>query len=59
MAHRVWCSELAELDLHWHEHLQGLGAKVKVGVRREEHFARAHEMGFEPFYIHGITAASG
>ncbi|MBP3965203.1 dipicolinate synthase subunit DpsA [Paenibacillus lignilyticus] len=31
--------------------LQGLGAKVKVGVRREEHFARAYEMGFEPFYI--------
>ncbi|QHT60748.1 dipicolinate synthase subunit DpsA [Paenibacillus lycopersici] len=31
--------------------LQGLGAKVKVGVRREEHFARACEMGFEPFYI--------
>ncbi|QHW30016.1 dipicolinate synthase subunit DpsA [Paenibacillus rhizovicinus] len=31
--------------------LQGLGAKVLVGVRREEHFARAYEMGFEPFYI--------
>ncbi|SEN34315.1 dipicolinate synthase subunit DpsA [Paenibacillus sp. OV219] len=31
--------------------LQGLGAKVKVGVRREEHFARAYEMGFEPFYL--------
>ncbi|WP_274651496.1 dipicolinate synthase subunit DpsA [Paenibacillus humicola] len=31
--------------------LQGLGAKVKTGVRREEHFARAHEMGFEPFYL--------
>lgn len=31
--------------------LQGLGAKVKVGVRREEHFARAYEHGFEPFYL--------
>lgn len=31
--------------------LQGLGAKVKVGVRREEHFARAYEMGVEPFYL--------
>lgn len=31
--------------------LQGLGAKVKVGVRRSEQFARASEMGFEPFYI--------
>ncbi|MGO4374587.1 dipicolinate synthase subunit DpsA [Paenibacillus sp. YIM B09110] len=31
--------------------LQGLGSKVKVGVRRSEHFARASEMGFEPFYM--------
>jgi dipicolinate synthase subunit A len=31
--------------------LQGLGAKVKAGVRREETFARAFEMGYEPFYI--------
>ncbi|MCY9592907.1 dipicolinic acid synthetase subunit A [Paenibacillus chitinolyticus] len=30
--------------------LQGLGAKVKVGVRKPEHFARALEMGFTPFY---------
>jgi len=30
--------------------LQGLGAKVLVGVRREEHYARAYEMGFEPFH---------
>lgn len=31
--------------------LQGLGSKVKVGVRRSEQFARASEMGFEPFYM--------
>lgn len=31
--------------------LRGLGAKVKAGVRREEHYARAEEMGFEPFYV--------
>ncbi len=31
--------------------LQGMGAKVKVAVRREEHYARAEEMGFEPLYI--------
>ncbi|MWC26513.1 dipicolinate synthase subunit DpsA [Paenibacillus sp. MMS18-CY102] len=31
--------------------LQGLGAKVKIGIRRQEHFARAWEMGFSPFYI--------
>ncbi|HZG77530.1 MAG TPA: dipicolinate synthase subunit DpsA [Paenibacillus sp.] len=30
--------------------LQGLGSKVLVGVRKEEHFARAYEMGFRPFY---------
>jgi dipicolinate synthase subunit A len=30
--------------------LQGLGAHVKVGVRKPEQFARAWEMGFEPFY---------
>ncbi|HTG69669.1 MAG TPA: dipicolinate synthase subunit DpsA [Candidatus Udaeobacter sp.] len=34
--------------------LQGLGSKVKVGVRRSEQFARASEMGFEPFYISGL-----
>ncbi|WP_127580712.1 dipicolinate synthase subunit DpsA [Paenibacillus koleovorans] len=31
--------------------LQGLGAHVKVGIRRPEHFARAWEMGFTPFYL--------
>jgi dipicolinate synthase subunit A len=30
--------------------LKGLGARVKVGVRRQEHYARAWEMGFTPFY---------
>jgi len=29
--------------------LQGLGSKVKMGVRRQEHFARAKEMGWEAF----------
>lgn len=29
--------------------LQGLGAKVRMGVRTKEHFARADEMGWEPF----------
>lgn len=31
--------------------LQALGSKVKVGVRRSEHYARAFEMGLDPFYI--------
>ncbi|GIQ68589.1 dipicolinate synthase subunit A [Xylanibacillus composti] len=35
--------------------LQGLGAKAMVGVRREDHFARALEMGFEPFYTHSVS----
>jgi dipicolinate synthase subunit A len=34
--------------------LQGLGAKVKIGVRRPEHFARAYEMGFQPFYTNDL-----
>jgi len=29
--------------------LKGMGASVKVGVRRRDHFARAWEMGFQPF----------
>ncbi|MDQ6419203.1 dipicolinate synthase subunit DpsA [Paenibacillus sp. LHD-117] len=39
--------------------LQGLGAKVKVGVRRSEHFARASEMGFEPFYTGALLQNAG
>jgi dipicolinate synthase subunit A len=35
--------------------LQGLGSKVMVGVRRSEHYARASEMGFEPFYISDLS----
>lgn len=33
-----------------------LGAKVSVGVRRSEHYARAFEMGFEPFYLHELKS---
>ncbi|MFF2908612.1 dipicolinate synthase subunit DpsA [Paenibacillus sp. NPDC057934] len=36
--------------------LQGLGAKVKVGVRRQEHYARAEEMGWEPFMTDNLVA---
>ncbi|MFC4775340.1 dipicolinate synthase subunit DpsA [Paenibacillus sp. GCM10023252] len=36
--------------------LQGLGANVLVGVRRTEHFARALEMGFKPFYIKDLVS---
>ncbi|MCC3371819.1 dipicolinate synthase subunit DpsA [Cohnella sp. REN36] len=39
--------------------LQGLGAKVLAGVRREESFARSYEMGFEPFYIADIARLAG
>jgi dipicolinate synthase subunit A len=39
--------------------LQGLGSKVKVGVRREEHYARAVEMGFEPVFIRELLLHVG
>jgi dipicolinate synthase subunit A len=39
--------------------LQALGAKVKAGVRREEAFARAFEMGFEPFYVADLARQAG
>ncbi|GIP36867.1 dipicolinate synthase subunit A [Paenibacillus sp. J31TS4] len=35
--------------------LQGLGSTVKVGVRRPEHYARAWEMGFKPFYVKDLA----
>lgn len=34
--------------------LQGLGAKVRVGVRRPEQYARVWEMGFIPFYSNDL-----
>lgn len=34
--------------------LQGLGAIVKVGVRKDEDFARAWEMGFKPFHTKNL-----
>ncbi|MCS7461841.1 dipicolinate synthase subunit DpsA [Paenibacillus doosanensis] len=36
--------------------LQGLGAKVKVGVNKPEYYARAWEMGFTPFYTQDLYA---
>ncbi|GAE04834.1 dipicolinate synthase subunit A [Paenibacillus sp. JCM 10914] len=36
--------------------LQGLGAKVMMGVRRSEHYARAEEMGWKPFLIRDLGA---
>ncbi|AOZ94273.1 dipicolinate synthase subunit DpsA [Paenibacillus crassostreae] len=39
--------------------LQGLGAKVSVGVRSEEHFARASEMGWEPFMTRDLGRKVG
>lgn len=39
--------------------LQGLGSTVKVGVRKQEHYARAEEMGWKPFMtgelLHQVT----
>ena len=36
--------------------LKGLGANVSVGVRRPEHYARAWEAGFNPFYLDDLLA---
>lgn len=35
--------------------LLGLGANIRIGVRRDEHFARATEMGFKPFYLRELA----
>ncbi|CAM2890040.1 dipicolinate synthase subunit DpsA [Paenibacillus sediminis] len=34
--------------------LQGLGADVRVGIRRDEHIARAVQMGWKPFLIRDL-----
>ncbi|MCF2942360.1 dipicolinate synthase subunit DpsA [Paenibacillus tarimensis] len=39
--------------------LQGMGSKVMVGVRREDHFARALEMGFEPVDTSNLVHYTG
>jgi dipicolinate synthase subunit A len=39
--------------------LHAVGAHVKVGVRRDDAFARAFEMGFEPFYIPELARQAG
>ncbi|MDQ0193436.1 dipicolinate synthase subunit DpsA [Paenibacillus wynnii] len=36
--------------------LQGLGSNVKVGVRRQEHYARAEEMGWKPFLTENLLS---
>ncbi|AJY76617.1 dipicolinate synthase subunit DpsA [Paenibacillus beijingensis] len=39
--------------------LQGLGANVLAGVRREDDFARASEMRFQPFYVRDLLHKTG
>ena len=34
--------------------LQGLGAKIRMGVRKSEHYARAEEMGWKPFLVRDL-----
>lgn len=36
--------------------LQGLGAKVKMGVRKSDQYARAEEMGWKPFLMKDLIA---
>ncbi len=35
--------------------LNKLGAKVRVGIRRQDHSARAFEMGLDPFYLEDLN----
>ncbi|MGF7048797.1 dipicolinate synthase subunit A [Paenibacillus sp. DS2015] len=39
--------------------LQGLGANVRMGVRSVEHFARATEMGWDPFLTRDLEGVVG
>lgn len=39
--------------------LQAVGARVKAGVRRDDAYARACEMGFEPFYVADLARHAG
>lgn len=39
--------------------LQGLGARIKMGVRKSEHYARAEEMGWRPFMIKDLGKEAG
>lgn len=39
--------------------LRALGARVQVGVRRDEAFARAFESGFEPFHMPELARVAG
>jgi len=36
--------------------LRGMGASVKVGVNRPDHYARASEMGLNPFYTQELQS---
>lgn len=36
--------------------LQGLGAKIRMGVRKSEHYARAEEMGWKPFLVRDLSS---
>jgi len=38
--------------------LKGLGAGVAVGIRQPDQFARAWEMGFDPFYMKNLQASA-
>lgn len=35
--------------------LKALGANVRIGVRRKEHYARAWEMGYNPFFLDDLN----
>jgi dipicolinate synthase subunit A len=45
---------LGRVGLSMAKALKGLGAHVEVGVRRNEHYARAYELGLAPFYMNEL-----
>ena len=47
-----------EQDLQWPKSSR-IGSKSTVGVRSEEHFARASEMGWSPFMTTDLAAQTG
>jgi dipicolinate synthase subunit A len=47
---------LGRVGLSMAKALKGLGANVEVGVRRNEHFARAYELGLAPFYMNDLES---
>ncbi|MFD1018235.1 dipicolinic acid synthetase subunit A [Thalassobacillus hwangdonensis] len=56
---RVYILGLGRVGMSVARAFHGLGAKVFVGIRRSEHYARVMEMGLTPFYLNELEQVSG